>query len=282
MPGRWAGTTPTTSTRPMAKPDHQHVPLGRKRLLGPRRGLRRLSRHGRRLRLRHHPPRIPPRRQPPAEPLVHRRRGRGHGRRGRRLLRLQRQRQHHACRVRAARRTPHGQSKTYADWTCKSGLYCEVAREWRDWANTLWDVRERFRTDLVRGSQDSGINEVHQLYIDSSSCRRRGRPCSTCATRCCWPTSARNPGTGPGGSEEFLPDLDGLRRPRTRGQGALDTAGHRRQHGGGGLISVPAECPQPIGDPGASTDGRHAAEAGARSRPIVTVTRDGATPSARP
>jgi subtilase family serine protease len=58
-------------------------------------------------------------------------------------------------------------TKTYADWTCKSGLFCEVHDNGEIWANTLWDVRERFRIDQVRGSQESGINEVHQLYIDS-------------------------------------------------------------------------------------------------------------------
>ncbi len=58
-------------------------------------------------------------------------------------------------------------SKTYADWTCQFGLVCEVHDNGEIWANVLWDVRERFRIDQVRGSAASGINEVHQLYIDS-------------------------------------------------------------------------------------------------------------------
>ena len=32
-------------------------------------------------------------------------------------------------------------SKTYADWTCKSGLFCEVHDNGEIWANTLWDAR---------------------------------------------------------------------------------------------------------------------------------------------
>ena len=58
-------------------------------------------------------------------------------------------------------------SKTYADWTCKNGLTCEVHDNGEIWANVLWDMRERFRIDQVRGSEQAGINEVHQLYIDS-------------------------------------------------------------------------------------------------------------------
>ncbi len=56
--------------------------------------------------------------------------------------------------------------KTYNDWTCLLGLYCEPHDNGEIWANVLWDVRERFRGDLVRGSEAAATNEVHQLYID--------------------------------------------------------------------------------------------------------------------
>jgi len=56
--------------------------------------------------------------------------------------------------------------KTYADWLCFFGLFCEVHWNGEIWANVLWDVRERFRTDLVAGSEAAAINEVHQLYVD--------------------------------------------------------------------------------------------------------------------
>ena len=58
-------------------------------------------------------------------------------------------------------------SKTYADWWCRFGLVCEVHDNGEIWANVLWDTRERFRVDRVGGTEASGVNEVHQLYIDS-------------------------------------------------------------------------------------------------------------------
>jgi subtilase family serine protease len=56
--------------------------------------------------------------------------------------------------------------KGYGDWTCRQGLFCEVHANGEIWANVLWDVRERFRGDLVRGNEAAAINESHQLYID--------------------------------------------------------------------------------------------------------------------
>lgn len=57
-------------------------------------------------------------------------------------------------------------AKTYAEWFCLLGLICEVHDNGEIWANVLWDLRERFRTDLVRGTEAGAINEAHQLYID--------------------------------------------------------------------------------------------------------------------
>jgi subtilase family serine protease len=57
-------------------------------------------------------------------------------------------------------------AKTYADWVCLFVFFCEVHDNGEIWANVLWDLRERFRTDLVRGSEAEAINELHQLYID--------------------------------------------------------------------------------------------------------------------
>ena len=58
-------------------------------------------------------------------------------------------------------------ARTYAEWSCNQGLYCDVHNNGELWANVLWDTRERFRTDRVRGTEASGINEVHQLYVDA-------------------------------------------------------------------------------------------------------------------
>ena len=59
--------------------------------------------------------------------------------------------------------------RDYGDWTCLFGLFCEVHDNGEIWANALWEVRERFRTDLVRGSAAAAVNESHQLYIDALS-----------------------------------------------------------------------------------------------------------------
>ena len=56
--------------------------------------------------------------------------------------------------------------KGYGDWWCSQTYFCQVHANGEIWANVLWDIRERFRTDLVNGSQAGGVNESHQLYID--------------------------------------------------------------------------------------------------------------------
>jgi subtilase family serine protease len=58
-------------------------------------------------------------------------------------------------------------NKGYGDWWCSQTFFCEVHDNGEIWANVMWDVRERFRTDLVRGSESAGINESHQLYVDA-------------------------------------------------------------------------------------------------------------------
>lgn len=57
-------------------------------------------------------------------------------------------------------------TKGYGDWTCSQGLFCEPHANGEIWANVLWDVRERLRTDVVGGSEATAIHESHQLYID--------------------------------------------------------------------------------------------------------------------
>ncbi len=57
--------------------------------------------------------------------------------------------------------------KTYADWVCFFGLFCPPHENGQIFANVLWDLRERLRTDLVGGSEAVAINESHQLYVDA-------------------------------------------------------------------------------------------------------------------
>jgi subtilase family serine protease len=57
-------------------------------------------------------------------------------------------------------------NKGYGDWTCAQGFFCEVHANGEIWANVMWDLRGRLRSDLVGGTEDAAINESHQLYID--------------------------------------------------------------------------------------------------------------------
>ena len=57
--------------------------------------------------------------------------------------------------------------KTYADWICLFGLFCPPHDNGQIFANVLWDMRQRLRSDLVDGSEASAINEAHQLYVDA-------------------------------------------------------------------------------------------------------------------
>jgi len=57
--------------------------------------------------------------------------------------------------------------KGYADWSCLLGLFCEPHDNGEIWGNVLWDVRERFRADGVRGGVAAAAGEVHQLYVDA-------------------------------------------------------------------------------------------------------------------
>jgi subtilase family serine protease len=58
-------------------------------------------------------------------------------------------------------------SKTYGDWSCLLSIICEPHDNGEIFANVLWDMRERFRGDNVRGSATAAVNEAHQLYVDA-------------------------------------------------------------------------------------------------------------------
>ena len=79
--------------------DHEHVPVGRTRVLGAGRGRRRRRGHRRRSGCRHRDPRVPSRRQQPPQHPVHGDRGRCDGGGRQRLLRLQHHRRYDTGRV---------------------------------------------------------------------------------------------------------------------------------------------------------------------------------------
>ena len=111
--------------------------------------------------------------------------------------------------------------KGYADWSCLLGFFCEVHDNGEIWANVLWDARERFRADNVRGSAAAGSTRRISSMSTRWRSRRRRRPCSTCAMPCCSPKRPRNPLDS--SSANFCRLWESF-AGRGMGVGALDTA----------------------------------------------------------
>ncbi|MCC6858164.1 MAG: M36 family metallopeptidase [Bryobacterales bacterium] len=56
--------------------------------------------------------------------------------------------------------------KTYGDWYCPFRFYCPVHTNGEIWANVLWDAHQRYRSDLVGGSDAAAIQEIRQTYMN--------------------------------------------------------------------------------------------------------------------
>ena len=164
-------------------------------------------------------------------------------------------------------------AKTYADWSCLFFFYCEPHDNGEIWANVLWDLRERFRTDLVLGSEASAIAEVHRLYLDGLRLSPPSPTMPDLRDAMLQADLLRNPGSGPGGSENYC-RIWTVFAGRGLGTGALDT----EDTGDNTVVAddqVPPVCPQPIRVTLATTDGQ-ASEAGPDPG-LFTITRTGDT-----
>lgn len=93
--------------------------------------------------------------------------------------------------------------KTYADWLCLFFLFCEPHDNGEIWANTMWDVRERFRIDGVNGSEDTAIHAVHQLYVDGVTLSPPGPTMLDLRDAMLLADVVRSPSADPGGSENY-------------------------------------------------------------------------------
>ncbi len=93
--------------------------------------------------------------------------------------------------------------KTYGDWLCFFLLFCEPHDNGEIWANTLWDVRERFRADLVGGSEDAGIHDVYQLYIDGLKLSPSSPTMLEMRDAMLLADAIRHPTADPGGSANY-------------------------------------------------------------------------------
>ena len=123
-------------------------------------------------------------------------------------------------------------AKTYDDWTCLLIVFCEEHDNGEIWANVLWDVRERFRTDLVRGSEAAAINEASQLYVDALKLSPPSPTMLDMRDAMLLADSIRNPGVPR--SQNFCALWESF-AVRGMGVNATDTARQRLQSGRGQL-----------------------------------------------
>ena len=167
--------------------------------------------------------------------------------------------------------------KTYADWFCFLGIICFPHDNGQIFANVMWDLRERFRVDQVRGSEAAAINEVHQLYIDALKLSPPTPTMLDMRDALLQADAIRNPGSGE--SQNFCRIWEEF-AGRRMGVNATDSA-----DSGGDTVgpdsTVPPGCDAPPPPPTvtlAVTDAT-ATEAGPTNG-VFTVSRSDALPSA--
>jgi len=166
--------------------------------------------------------------------------------------------------------------KSYNDWTCQL-FFCEVHDNGEIWANVLWDVRERFRLDLVRGSEAAAINEVHQLYVDALALSPPAPTMLDLRDAMMQADALRNPGSPVSHNfcalwEPFAARGMGLNATDTKDNGANQVSAN---------FSVPAGCHAPPGPPLVTLAVADATATEAGPTPgMFTITREEATPVA--
>ncbi len=142
------------------------------------------------------------------------------------------------------------------------------------WANVLWDVRERFRLDLVRGSEAAAINEVHQLYVDALALSPPAPTMLDLRDAMMQADALRNPGS------PVSPNFCALWEPfaaRGMGLNATDTKDNGSNQVSANF-SVPAGCHAQPGPPPVTLAVADATATEAGPTPgMFTITREEAT-----
>jgi subtilase family serine protease len=131
--------------------------------------------------------------------------------------------------------------KTYDDWLCLFGLFCSPHSNGEIWVNTLWDIRQRFRTDQVGGSESAAINESHQLYVDGLKLSPPAPTMLDMRDAMLLADSVRNPGSPR--SQNFCALWESF-AARGMGVNALDTADNGSSQVTAGY-TVPSGCNSP-------------------------------------
>ncbi|MGH9649310.1 MAG: M36 family metallopeptidase, partial [Terriglobales bacterium] len=154
-------------------------------------------------------------------------------------------------------RPPNGirqvNTKTYGNWAC-SPSSCSVHSNGQIWANTLWDLRERVRTDLAGGSQQTGINEVHQLYINGLKLSPNSPTMLEMRDSMLQDDLIRHPSPDPGGSANYCRMWDEF-AGRGMGVNALDTKDTGSSSSVLQDFAVPVACGGPPPTPPAPPSG---------------------------
>lgn len=153
-------------------------------------------------------------------------------------------------------------AKTYGDWSCLLGFFCEPHANGEIWVNALWDVRERFRRDAVSGSEAAGVTESHQLAVDALKLSPPSPTMLDMRDALLLADALRNPGSTE--STNFCRIWEPF-AARGMGVNATDTAdnGFNEVHAD---FSVPAGCQAPPPPPTVSV-----------SVPVASATEGGAT-----
>ena len=161
--------------------------------------------------------------------------------------------------------------KGYGEWSCLLGIFCDVHDNGEIWANVMWDVRERFRADNVRGSSAAAITESHQLYVDALALSPPAPTMLDMRDAILLADSARNPGTP--NSQNFCRLWESF-AARGMGLSALDTADNGLNQVTA-AYDVPPGCVPPPGPPSVSLLVTAATATEASAVPgAVTIRRD--------
>lgn len=143
-------------------------------------------------------------------------------------------------------------AKTYANWTCIFGIFCEPHDNGEIWANVMWDIRERYRTDLTNGTEAASINESHLTYINGLRLSPANPTMLELRDSMLQDDLNRNASSDPGGSENYCRLWDEF-AGRGMGLNAQDT----KDTGSNTVVAdftVPAVCLGPPVPPAAPSN----------------------------
>ena len=131
--------------------------------------------------------------------------------------------------------------KRYGNWWCLFDIICVPHDNGEIWANVLWDLRERFRGDLVEGTEAAAIRAAHLLYVDGLALSPPSPTMLDMRDAMVPADALRRPSGDPGGSVNYCRIWE-VFALRGMGAAAQDT-NDRATRSVVADSSMPAECP---------------------------------------